>query len=361
MTAAPSVIAVGLTASDTRRKLLIIALAVCLAIVFIAAIGIGPALIAPSKVLSILLDAVGLPTLADFDERDRAIVMAIRLPRACLGVLVGVGLALSGALLQGLFRNPLADPGLIGISAGAALAAVATIVLAAGALKPFVALLGAYALPVAAFLGCLTTTALIYRLGTFEGRSFVATMLLAGIAINALAMSGTGFLVFMSDDRQLRDITFWMLGSLGGATWAYTISVAPFILATCALAPMLARALNAFMLGEREAGHLGFNVETTKIVTIVAVAMSVGASVAVSGVIGFVGLMVPHLVRLIAGSDHRLVLPGSALVGATLLLLADIVARMSVAPAELPIGIVTSVLGGPFFLWLLLNRRRELA
>lgn len=354
-----SVLAAASTAS-IRRGALLAGLAAALAAVFIIAIGFGPVPLGAPKVMAILLDAVGLPGPAEFSERERAIVLAIRLPRACLGVLVGAGLALAGALLQGLFRNPLADPQLIGVSGGAAFAAVATIVLGGTLLKPLISLLGGYALPVAAFLGCLATTALTYRLSTVEGRIFIATMLLAGIAINALAMAGTGYLIFMSDDRQLRDITFWMLGSLGGATWAQVLPVVPFVVLPAALAPRLARALNALILGEREAQHLGFDIETVKSITIAAVASAVGAAVAVAGVIGFVGLVVPHVVRLLLGADHRGVLAGSVLSGAALLLAADLVARLIVAPAELPIGIVTAVLGAPFFLWLLIRRRQDL-
>jgi len=343
-----------------QRSAILTLLAGTLAVVFVMAVGVGAVPIPAAKVVAILLDAAGLPTGVEIDNRDRAIVWAIRLPRALLGVLVGVGLALSGSLLQGLFRNPLADPQLIGVSGGAAFAAVGTIVLGHSILQPFTALFGAYALPLAAFCGCLATTALMYRLSTVDGRTFVATMLLAGIAINALAMSGMGFFIFMSDDRQLRDITFWMMGSLGGATWNQVMTVLPFIALPGLLVAYLARALNAFILGEREAIHLGFDVEMSKLLAIGAVALCVGASVAMSGVIGFVGLVVPHLVRLIAGADNRIVLPASALAGAILMLVADLVARTVVVPAELPIGLVTSAIGGPFFLWLLVSRRRDL-
>lgn len=354
--------ATALTAArgaSMRRGALLAGLAVGLGAMFVMAVGFGPVAISPPKVFAVLLDAAGIRLPVEFTDREGSIILAIRLPRACLGVLVGGGLALAGALLQGLFRNPLADPGLIGVSGGAAFAAVATIVLGATLLKPLVAPLGTYALPVAAFLGGLAMTALIYRLSTVEGRTFVATMLLAGIAINALTMAGTGYLIFMSDDRQLRDITFWMLGSLGGATWTQVLAIAPFAILPCLLAPRLARSLNALILGEREAQHLGFDVETTKLLAIGAVALAVGASVAVTGVIGFIGLVVPHLVRLLLGSDHRGVLIGAALLGAALILAADVVARVIVAPAELPIGILTATIGAPFFLWLLVSRRQD--
>lgn len=343
-----------------QRGAMLAGLSALLALVFVMAVGVGPVSIPASRVVAILFDAAGLPLGIEFEARDQAIVWAIRLPRACLGVLIGGALALAGALLQGLFRNPLADPQLIGVSGGAAFAAVATIVLGHSLLRPFTEAFGSYALPVAAFAGSLVTTGLMYRLSTVDGRTFVATMLLSGIAINALAMAGMGFFIFMSDDRQLRDITFWMMGSLGGATWTQVATAFPFIALPGLLVAYLARALNAFILGEREAVHLGFDVETTKFVAIGAVALSVGASVAMAGAIGFVGLVVPHLVRLVAGADHSIVLPASGLCGAILMLMADLVARTVVVPAELPIGLVTSAIGGPFFLWLLISRRRDL-
>jgi len=185
----------------------------------------------------------------------------------------------------------------------------------------------------------------------------VATMLLAGIAINALAGAGTGLMIFLADDQQLRDVTFWTLGSLGGATWTVVGAVLPFLLIALVATPYLARALNAMLLGEAEARHLGVNTQRVKRLVIVLAALAVGAAVAVSGVIGFIGLVVPHLLRLAAGPDHRLLLPGSALLGGALLVLADLLARTVVAPAELPLGILTALVGGPFFLWLLLQRR----
>ncbi|RWC89644.1 MAG: iron ABC transporter permease [Mesorhizobium sp.] len=291
------------------------------------------------------------------NARDSLIVHDIRLPRVILGMLVGAALAVSGAVMQGLFRNPLADPGLIGVSAGSSLGAVAIIVLGGTMLAPVTALLGTLALPLAAFLGGLATTLVLYQVATRRGQTSVATMLLAGIALAALAMALTGILIFMADDRQLRDLTFWSLGSLGGATWAKIASVGPIIVLALAAMPFLARGLNALALGEATAGHLGIPVQRLKYTAIIGVSAAVGASVAVSGGIGFVGIVVPHLLRLLIGPDNRYLLPASALLGASLLLLADAVARTIVAPAELPIGIVTAVTGAPFFLWILLRKR----
>jgi iron complex transport system permease protein len=274
--------------------------------------------------------------------------------------LVGAALAVSGAAMQGLFRNPLADPGLIGVSAGGALGAVSVIVLGASVTASVAPSLAAGAVPIAAFVGALAATLLVKRLATRDGRTDVATLLLAGIAIQAVAMAGTGLLTYVADDEQLRTLTFWTMGSLGGATWQSLAYAAPLMVLSLLAIPLAAAALNAMLLGESEAGHLGFDTERLKLVLVLLVAGAVGAAVAVSGIIGFVGLVVPHLLRLTLGPDHRALLPGSALLGATLLLLADLVARTVVVPAELPIGIITALVGGPFFIWLLVSRRQRM-
>ncbi|PBC12030.1 iron ABC transporter permease [Mesorhizobium sp. WSM3859] len=298
-----------------------------------------------------------VPADAALAARDQLIVYDIRMPRVLLGVLIGAALAVSGAVMQGLFRNPLADPGLIGISAGSSLGAVAVIVLGATWLAPVTLAFGTLALPLAAFFGGLVVTLLLYAVATRQGRTSVATMLLAGIAISALAMALTGVLIFMADDRQLRDLTFWQLGSLAGSTWPKVGTVGPVIILALAAMPFLSRGLNALALGEATASHLGIPVQRLKYIAIVGVSAAVGASVAVSGGIGFVGIVVPHVLRLAIGPDNRYLLPASALLGASLLLLADAVARTIVAPAELPIGIVTAIAGAPFFLWILLRKR----
>ena len=289
--------------------------------------------------------------------RDRLVIYEIRLPRIVLGTLVGAALAVSGALMQGLFRNPLADPGIVGVSAGAGLGAITVIVLGNTLLGPVVAIFGFYALPLAAFVGGLVTTLVLYRVATRGGQTSIATMLLAGIALAALSGALSGILIYLADDRQLRDLTFWGLGSLGGATWTKILAAGPIIAVALAITPFLARGLDALSLGETSARHLGVPVQRLKAAAIVSVAAATGAAVAVSGGIGFVGIVVPHLLRLVIGPDHRYLLPGSALLGASLLLLADAVSRTIVAPAELPIGIVTAVFGAPFFLWVLLRRR----
>lgn len=291
----------------------------------------------------------------DLSLRDRVVLFDIRAPRVVMGCLVGAGLAVSGAILQGLFRNPLADPGIVGVSAGASLGAVCAIVL--GGTLSFTAGFANWLVPLAAFTGAWITTILLHRVATRRGRTSVATMLLAGIALTALAMALTGILVYMADDAQLRDFTFWSMGSLAGSSWNKVGIAGPLIIIPLLLSPYLALGLNALSLGEAAAGHIGVRVQRLKTCAVLVVAAATGASVAVSGGIGFVGIVVPHLLRLISGPDHRFLLINSALLGAALLVLADLISRLIIAPSELPIGIVTAVVGAPFFLWVLLRQR----
>jgi len=289
--------------------------------------------------------------------RNKIVLLDIRLPRVLLGALVGAALAVTGAVLQGLFRNPLADPGIVGVSAGAGLGAASFIVLGSTTLAPIAAVLGIYAVPLAAFFGGLATTWLLYKIGTRGGITSIATLLLAGIALGALAGAVTGLLVYVADDQQLRDLNFWGLGSLAGASWEKLLSAGPIIAVSFVTVFCLTRGLNGLMLGEAAAQHIGIRVQRLKNLAIVSVAAATGASVAVSGGIGFVGIVVPHLLRLTIGPDHRYLLPASALLGASLLILADTVSRTLVAPAELPIGILTAFAGAPFFLWILLRKK----
>ncbi len=324
------------------------------------------ALLLVAGVLSVATGAAGvslLQVLGDalsgngISARDKVVLLDIRLPRLVMGVMVGAGLAVAGAVMQGLFRNPLADPGIIGVGAGAGLGAVAAIVLGGMLPGALTVLLGQHLVPVAAFLGAWAATLLLYRVASRGGRTSVATLLLAGIALAAMAGALTGVLTYLADDRQLRDLTFWGMGSLAGASWPKLATGAALIVPALALAPQLARGLNALALGEAAAAHMGTDVERLKRHAVLVVAALAGASVALAGGIGFVGIVVPHLLRLAAGPDHRALLPNAALMGATLLVLADLIARLVVAPAELPIGIVTAVIGAPVFLWILLRRR----
>ncbi|MFT3670621.1 FecCD family ABC transporter permease [Aestuariivirga sp.] len=316
---------------------------------------------AATAVLSISMGAVPIAlgeVLASLSghgsTRDDLIVWAIRLPRTALAASVGAALALSGTLMQGLFRNPLADPGLTGVSAGAALAAV-TVIVAGQQVFGTVAMAW---LPLAAFLGGLAVTLTLYATATQGGRTSVTTMLLAGIALGAISGAATGLLIFMASDQQLREFTFWTLGSLAGATWQKVALLAAAVTLSFPVWTRLARGLDQLALGEAQAAFAGLSVERLKRVAIVITALLTGVSVAVSGMIGFVGLVVPHVLRLCFGPSHGLLLPAAALLGAILLILADTLARTVAAPTELPIGIITACLGGPVFLWMLLRDRR---
>jgi iron complex transport system permease protein len=346
---------------ETRARRIIALCAVLLGIAFVASLAMGPIGIAPMEVFGILIDgARGMRPESGMALRDAIVVLDIRLPRTLLACFVGAALAVAGALLQGIFRNPLADPGLVGVSPGAALAAVIWIVMGSTVAIYIPRILVNYALPVAAFGGSLAATFLLHRLATHEGRTSIASLLFAGIAIGALASAGTGLMIFIASDQQLREFTFWTLGSLGGATWERAGLLFPFVAVLLAGALWLARGLDALALGEAEAFHTGVNIEHLKRIAIVLVAAGVGAAVAVSGVIGFVGLVVPHLLRLSAGPSHRPLLVGSALLGAALLTFSDVFARTAAAPAELPLGVVTALIGAPFFLWLLRKQRTAL-
>jgi iron complex transport system permease protein len=353
-------LAATLASRSPRRRsgYRIAALAALLLLAVLASLAIGPVMIAPGRVIGILNDAIAGVLPGDTQAvREAIVVLDLRLPRTILGLLVGAALAVSGAILQGIFRNPLADPIFVGISPGAAFAAVSWIVLgySVAALLPVWA--GRFGLTLAAFAGAFVITLILQRFSSRAGRTSVATLLFTGIALGALAQAGTGFLLFLASDQQLREFTFWTLGSLGGATWNKVAMAAPLILVSFALAAPLARGLDALSLGEAEAFHVGTDVERLKRRAILAVAAAVGAAVAVAGVIGFLGLVVPHLLRLMIGPSHRMLLIGSALLGGALLVGADVIARTVAAPAELPLGVVTAALGAPYFLWLL-NRYR---
>ncbi|UCQ59200.1 iron ABC transporter permease [Edwardsiella piscicida] len=290
--------------------------------------------------------------LRDGDPLQWQIWLNIRLPRVLLAVVIGIALAVSGTVMQGLFRNPLADPALLGISGGAALCVALTIVLPL-ALSPLLAL---YAQMLAAFGGSLAISLLIYLLS--RGASVtLSRLLLAGIAINALCFALVGVLSYLSDDQQLRQFTLWSMGTLSRSEWHTLGASALLILPASLFALTLAQRLNLLQLGDEEAHYLGLDVARTKRQLLLLSAVLVGSAVAVSGVIGFIGLVVPHLFRLRLGADHRWLLPCAALGGACLLLLADTLARTLAAPAEMPVGMLTSLLGGPYFLWLILRYR----
>jgi iron complex transport system permease protein len=336
------------------RRLFLVCLAAGLCVASLAGLVIGAVPIPLSDVFG------ALSPFHDAQGQYGEIVQSIRMPRLVLGLCVGAVLGLSGAALQGLFRNPLADPGIIGVSSGAALGVAFVIVLGNAVIPGALAIAGPFALPVAAFGGGMAALLGVYALSRRAGALSGSSLILAGIAINAIAGAALGYLSFASTDEQLRQVTFWTLGSLGRTNWASLIPAAIAMIAASVLLLRLAPVLNVYLLGEREAEHLGVIAGRLKNQVIMLSALGAGAAVAVSGIIGFVGLAAPHIVRLFAGADHRVVLPGSALLGALLLVSADLIARTAVAPAELPVGILTSALGGPFFLWLLGRYRREL-
>lgn len=285
------------------------------------------------------------------DEALRQIWLTIRLPRVLLALVIGGSLALAGCVMQGLFRNPLADPGLLGISSGAACAVALWVVLPI----TLPALLMLYAPMLAAFLGALAATIVIFLLSQ-QRESSLSRLLLVGIAINALCGAAVGVLSWISNDAQLRQLSLWGMGSLGQAQWSTLLAVTSLMIPTVLVIWRLASALNLLQLGEEEAHYLGIDVRLVQRVLLLCSALLVAAAVAVSGVIGFIGLVVPHLMRMWLGSDHRAVIPGSVLAGAFLLLIADTAARTLVAPAEMPVGLLTSILGAPWFLWLIFRR-----
>ncbi|EGR2911702.1 iron ABC transporter permease [Vibrio parahaemolyticus] len=326
-----------------------------LAFIAIASITVGPMNISFTDSLRGLIGAH-----SELAPHIQLIISEIRLPRTILCMFIGAILAICGVVMQGLFRNPLAEPGIIGVSAGAALGGAFAIVVFAEFSQNHPQLMNLAALPLFAFLGGALTTVLVYWLGTNKFGTSVTIMLLAGVAISALSGAAIGFLNFSADDQVLRDLTLWSMGSLAGANWA------GIGLASVTLVVLLfwfhkkAMSLNALLLGESEARHLGVPVQKLKRQLILLSAVGVGVTVSICGAIGFIGLVIPHLGRMLAGPDHRTLLPISALLGALLLTCADMIARVLLAPAELPVGIVTALIGAPFFIYLLFQQRGKI-
>ncbi|ASZ09733.1 iron ABC transporter permease [Chitinophaga pendula] len=337
-------------------------LSLALLAMVIIATGTGAMQVSPGQVVAILLKQVGISLPVTYDESMEGVLWSIRLPRVVLAVLVGAGLALAGAALQGLFRNPLADPSLIGVSSGASLTTVMMIVLqSAIPFLQFNGVLGFYALNIATFIGAALAVLFVFRISAYGRTTQMTTMLLAGIAVNALCNAITSMMTYLSSNEQLRSIAFWTMGSLGGASWQTVLAVLPFILIPAVMLPRMGQALNVFALGEREAMHSGVKVGRLKTQLVIYSTMAVAAGVAVAGIISFIGLVVPHIVRQFTGADHRLLIPCSAITGAILLTGADLLCRTVVAPAELPVGIVTAIIGAPFFIWLIIKEKRTTA
>ena len=325
-------------------------LGLLLLVISVLSLGIGPVSIAPTKVVFSLLDAVtGVPA----DSPEAIIVQQIRPPRLVLAILVGAALALSGAVMQGFFQNPMADPYIVGVSAGAALGATVALSLS---LDFWFA--GLHSASIFAFGGALLVTGLVYAISVRAGRVPVTVLLLTGIALGSLAAALTSLLMITTSE-DLHRILYWILGSFASRRWEHVAMVWPLVLVGAAVVHVYARDLNLILQGEDNAQFLGVQVERTKRVLLVTTALLTAAAVSVSGIIGFVGLVVPHIMRMLVGPDHRVLFPASMLGGAMLMVAADMLARTIVAPAEIPIGVITALLGCPFFLFLL-SRRREL-
>jgi len=339
-------------ARPTKVVALFVGLAVALVVLAVVSAGSGQLRIPPSEVLGSVLERLGIGSGGVTHPNGDAALWSIRFPRVVMAVLVGAALASAGALMQGVFGNPLADPGVVGVSSGAALAACTVIVFG-------FSFLGSWTVAAFAFVGGLLTTLLVYFVSRSGGRTEVVTLVLTGVAVNAMCGAGIAFLTFLGDQQAREQIVFWQLGSLNGTRWQYVAVVAPLVVVGTAGVMVLARRLDLLSLGERSARHLGVDVERLRIVSVVLVALLTAAAVAFCGIIAFVGLVVPHLVRMIVGPGHRVLLPASALGGAVLLLAADLVARTAVAYADLPIGMLTALVGGPFFFWLIRKTRRS--
>ena len=313
----------------------------------------GQLAITPTEVAGSLLRAIGIDTdWAPTDPIIESTLWVVRFPRIVMALVVGAALAVAGAVMQAIFGNPLAEPGVVGVSSGAALGAATAIVLGAS-------VLGGAGIAVFAFLGGLVATLLVYAVSRAGGRTEVVTLLLTGIAVNAIAQAGIACVLFVADTASREQIVFWQLGSLGGSLWSQVVIVASVTVVGVLLAFSLARRYDLLSLGERNARHLGVNVEQLRLVSIVLVALLTGVAVAFTGIIAFVGLVVPHIIRMIIGPAHRGLILASAVGGGALLVLADLLTRTLVAGAELPIGMLTSLVGGPFFFWLLYRQRRR--
>ncbi len=327
--------------ASRRARGRLVLLAACLPLVLLAAAALGAVTIGPADLWKLLSGSADVPAVV------RAVFWEIRVPRVFLAALVGGSLALAGAGVQGLFRNPLADPALIGVSAGAALGAVLCFFFG------WEGLLGGWLLPLAAFAGGLLAVLILMSFHSGFAAGGTAKLILAGVALNAMAGSVLGFFLFSASDDALRSMTFWTLGSCASAQWPQVLVLLVFLAAGSFILRRHARALDALQLGEEQAAHLGVPVARVRGETIAAAALLVGAATAFAGTIGFIGLVAPHMARLLLGGLHRLVLPAALLLGAMLLVLADLGARTLTAPAELAVGILTAAIGGPFFLWLL--------
>ena len=334
-------------------------LAILLFVSLIISARVGAVNISYEQIASFFGHKFGFTHDNDPNSIQQALFFQIRLPRVILCAFVGAALSVSGALMQALFRNPIVEPGLVGTSSGAALGAAFVFVMGKTLAGSFADTIGPFMLPLFAFLGGLIATLLVYRLSSVFGKTNVNTMLLAGIAVNALANGGTGFFSYVARDPQARSITFWNLGTLSGADWHAVELVGISTTIGILICFRYSKSLNALLLGETEAGYLGINTEKLKMRIILINTFIVAMATSIVGVIGFIGLIVPHLLRMMKSSDNRFLIIASALLGAILLNLADMVSRIIVAPSEFPIGIITAFVGAPVFLFLLIRNSRK--
>lgn len=336
-----------------------VVLALLLVVGLVASAAIGAFMFPPAHMASYMAQAAGWTPVVDADTLGRNVFLQLRLPRVFMSALAGAVLGVSGTLMQGLFRNPIVEPGLAGTSAGAALGAALVFVLGGGSASAFTAPLGSLAVPVMAFAGAFAATMIVYKVSSSFGKVNVFTLLLAGIAVNAVCAAGTGFLSYIARDPQARNITFWNLGTFTTADWRGVAFVGASFFLCFAWALRSGKALNALMLGEDEAALLGIDPQRLILRLLVLNTVMVAMATSMVGVIAFVGLVVPHALRMLRSSDYTFLLPASALLGAVLMVAVDIVARVIIPPAELPIGIITAVIGAPIFLWILVRQQRQ--
>ncbi len=327
-------------------------LLVLLIVVGLVSLSLGPVDIPVSHVAWVALSSIGIDV-PEVARTEQLVIDQIRLPRIVVGASVGIALGIAGATMQGLFRNPMADPGIIGVSAGGALGAVVAI--ATGATALFL-----LALPVFAFVGAIGAALLVYAIAVLGGRMSMASLLLAGVAINAfLGAVVTAIILFLPDNEALREVLFWLAGGLDSRSWEHVKIASPLILGSAAILLLMSRDLNLLMLGDDEARSMGVHVGRTRVLLLTTAALATGAAVAVSGTIAFVGLVIPHMLRLLMGPDNRVLIPLSALGGAVFVLVADTVARTIIQPAEFRLGVLTAFVGAPFFIFLLIRNKRQ--
>jgi iron complex transport system permease protein len=326
----------------------------CLLLALVFSIALGAVFIPPNTILQILLGKLPIITITpSWPNSSEAIILAVRLPHTVLVALTGAALATSGAAYQGLFRNPLADPYLIGVASGAGLGAVFAM-----SLQWPTELLGFYLIPISAFLGAIITVVIVYGLARVNGLVPLTTLILAGVAVSAFASALTSFLMLRANDQVYQAISF-LLGGSPMAGWNPVVAVLPYMVIGVGLLSLSGHMLNVLQFGEDEAKQMGLNVDRVKVFVLITASLTTAAAVAFSGIIGFIGLIVPHIVRMVWGPDYKRLIPISIFLGATALLLADMLARILLAPSTLPVGIVTALAGAPFFLWILRRAKRE--